>query len=199
MNDVFAAAVELQRFCEERQWRFCFIGGIAVQRWGEPRLTKDADLTLLTGFGSEELFVQALLSQFAPRRPDAVPFALAHRVLLIESATSVPLDVALAGLPFEGRTIDRSSNFGFPTGDHLTTCSAEDLAVHKCFANREKDWLDVDGILSRRQGKLDLDLIRTELRPLAELKEQPEIMDRLEKKIAQVRRPFTKITPARQQ
>ncbi|MDB6036927.1 MAG: hypothetical protein JWM99_768 [Verrucomicrobiales bacterium] len=48
---VLRAAVEVQAFCEEQQWRFCFIGGISVQRWGSPRVTQDVDLTLLTGFG----------------------------------------------------------------------------------------------------------------------------------------------------
>ena len=41
---VLAAADEVQRFCHQRDWRFCFIGGIAVQRWGEPRFTQDVDL-----------------------------------------------------------------------------------------------------------------------------------------------------------
>ena len=38
-------------------------GGLAVQRWGEPRLTRDADLTLLTGFGKEARFASALLER----------------------------------------------------------------------------------------------------------------------------------------
>ena len=61
MNPIFAAALEIQEFCRARRWRFCFIGGVAVQRWGEPRLTQDVDLTLLTGFWTEEAFVSALL------------------------------------------------------------------------------------------------------------------------------------------
>ncbi len=36
---VLAAAGEIQAFCQKQGWRFCFIGGVAVQRWGEPRLT----------------------------------------------------------------------------------------------------------------------------------------------------------------
>ena len=54
MNAIFAAALDLQSFCDKHGWRCCFIGGLAVQRWGEPRMTRDADLTLLTGFGSED-------------------------------------------------------------------------------------------------------------------------------------------------
>ncbi len=66
MNPIFAAAYDLQCFCESEGWRFCFIGGIAVQRWGEPRFTQDADLTLLTGFGSEEPYIDRLLAHYQP-------------------------------------------------------------------------------------------------------------------------------------
>jgi hypothetical protein len=40
-----------------RRWEFCLIGGLAVQRWGEMRTTLDVDITLLTGFGREEEFI----------------------------------------------------------------------------------------------------------------------------------------------
>jgi len=52
MNALFIAAKEVADFMKARRWKFCVIGGLAVQRWGEPRLTQDADLTLLTGFRS---------------------------------------------------------------------------------------------------------------------------------------------------
>jgi len=101
LTRVYDAASALQSFCEKENWRFCFIGGIAVQRWGEPRQTVDADLTLLTGFGAEEKFVDSLLTAFEPRRSDARQFALVQRVLLLRNANGVALDVALGGLPFE--------------------------------------------------------------------------------------------------
>ena len=50
-QELLEAAQEIQQFCRNRDWRFCFIGGIAVQRWGEARLTRDADLTVYTGIG----------------------------------------------------------------------------------------------------------------------------------------------------
>jgi hypothetical protein len=43
VNGLFAAAGEVQRLCEDERWRFCFIGGLAVQRWGEARVTRDVD------------------------------------------------------------------------------------------------------------------------------------------------------------
>jgi hypothetical protein len=47
MNPLFAAAAAVQDLCRERDWGFWFIGGLAVLRWGEPRLTRDIDLTVL--------------------------------------------------------------------------------------------------------------------------------------------------------
>src|ERR1017187_4944246 len=41
--DLFEAARQLEVFCDRQGWRSCFIGGIAVQRWGEPRVTLDVD------------------------------------------------------------------------------------------------------------------------------------------------------------
>lgn len=46
---VINAAAELQARLDEIGLPFCFIGGIAVQRWGERQLTVDADATVLTG------------------------------------------------------------------------------------------------------------------------------------------------------
>ena len=179
MNPIFAAAVEIQDFCRGRGFRSCVIGGVAVQRWGEPRLTLDVDLTLLTGFGDESAFVDALLAGFEGRRADAREFALRYRVLLLRSSQGVPLDVALGAMPFEERSVERASAFAFAAGVAIVTCSAEDLVVHKSFAGREKDWLDVEGIVLRQAGRLDVRLIFEELRPLLELKGAPEAETRL--------------------
>lgn len=168
-----------------QKYRFCFIGGIAVQRWGEPRLTVDADMTLLTGFENEEEFIQILAAKFRTRRPDAAEFALEKRVLLLCASNGVFLDVALAGLPFEERTIERASPWEISADASLTTCCAEDLVVHKAFADRELDWLDLKGILQRQSPQLNVDLIFAELRPLLELKGEPEIEERLRQMIAE--------------
>ncbi len=185
---VLEAAEEVQAFCQQRPWQFCFIGGVAVQRWGEPRLTVVVDLTLLTGFGDEDRFVDVLLATFHARRPDARDFALNHRVLLIRTNGAVDVDVALGGLPFEERTIRRSSVWNWATGHSLLTCSAEDLVVHKAFAGRNRDWGDVETILVRQHGKLDLAQVRSELKPLLELKGEPDALPQLEKMIATVDR-----------
>lgn len=99
MNPIFAAALEVQGFCADRELAFCFIGGLALQRWGEPRLTQDVDLTVISGFGREGEYIDHFVSAFRPRIPDARDFALRHRVLLLLSANGIPLDVALGAMP----------------------------------------------------------------------------------------------------
>jgi hypothetical protein len=179
VNRLLAAALDLQRFCRTRGWRFCFIGGLAVQRWGEPRLTQDADLTVITGFGSEAPFVDALLGQFRGRLPDTRDFALRTRVVLLRSADGVPLDVSLGAMPFEERAVARASDFEPAPGVVLMTCSAEDLIVYKAFAGRVQDWLDIEGIAVRQGARLDNRLIWAEVVPLLELKECPQDAGRL--------------------
>lgn len=170
MNPIYEAAIELQTLCDEHDWRYCFIGGLAVQRWGEPRLTNDADLTLETGVGDEERYVEVLLSRFEGRIADAFGFALRNRVVLIRATNATPLDVALGWLDFEGRTIDRSSQWSVGPQNHIRTCSAEDLVVHKAFAGRPQDWVDVQGVIDRRGPDLDRELILREVSPLLDLK-----------------------------
>jgi hypothetical protein len=188
LPQVLEAAVEMQTFCQQRGWRFCFIGGVAVQRWGEPRMTQDVDFTLLTGFGGEESFAKILLGAFPARRPDALEFALSRRVLLLRTLGAVDVDVALGALPFEERSIQRASVWSWAAGHSLVTCSAEDLIVHKAFAGRDLDWSDVERVLIRQHGHLDLNLIRSELSPLLQLKGEPEAMDRLAQKITTIER-----------
>jgi hypothetical protein len=176
MTPLFAAAREIQEFVRERQWSFCIIGGIALLRWGEPRFTRDVDVTLITGFGQEDGFIRPLLAAYRPRISDAGEFASRNRVLLLESGNGVPLDIALGGLPYEELAVERASEFEFEPGCRLRTCSAEDLIVQKLFALRPRDLADVEGIATRMRGRLDWQYVETQLRPLAELKEEPEIM-----------------------
>lgn len=145
-------------------------------------MTVDVDLTLLTGFGSEGPFIDVLLRHFGGRIPDARTFALTHRVLLLRSESGVGLDIALGGLPFEERVVERASFFDYPPGVPLRTCSAEDLIVMKAFAGRGQDWVDVERVIVRQAGKLDWTYVHEQLAPLAELKGEPEILDQLSKR-----------------
>ncbi len=179
MKSLIGLAEEIQGFFEKNSWRFCFIGGVALQRWGQPRLTLDVDISLLTGFGKEVAFIEPLLATYRSRIADAKEFALQNRVLLLMSERGIGIDIVLAGLPFEEEVINRASSFEFLADIHLRTCSAEDLVVMKAFAGRTQDWADIEGILLRQRGAIAGRYVLENLRPLAEVKGEPQIIDRL--------------------
>jgi hypothetical protein len=179
VNPLFAAAADVQSFFASRGWHSTVIGGLAVQRWGEPRQTRDVDVALLTGLGGESQFIDPILTHYRPRIPEARQFAFDHRVVLIETSSGIPVDISLAGLPFEARVIDRSTLFAVIAGVSFNTCSAEDLLVLKAFAGRVQDWLDIEGVIVRQGVRLDRALVLEELRPLLDLKEDEEAEARL--------------------
>jgi hypothetical protein len=174
--DLLEAARDVQEFCDGHGWRWCFIGGLAVLRWGESRVTRDIDLTLLTGYGDERGFIDVLLGRYEPRLVDSGPFALRSRVLLLKTGDGIGIDVSLGALPFERVAIARATDFEFSPGLRLRTCSAEDLLVMKLFASRPIDLRDAEGVAVRNQEWLDWGYVEEKLTPLAEAKGEAEIM-----------------------
>lgn len=181
VKPVFDAAREVQEFLRRSRREFCFIGGVALQRWGEPRFTRDVDLTLLCPLGAESETIDLILGEFSERMPGAKAFALKNRVILAKTPAGIPIDVALGALDFEYRCVERASGFDFGPGLTLRTCSAEDLVILKTFAGRGQDWVDVEYVIVRQRRTLDWTMVERELAPLLELRGMPENLDSLKK------------------
>ncbi len=75
--------------------------------------------------------------------------------------------------------VDRATPFEFAPGVLLRTCSAEDLIVMKLFTLRPIDIRDAEGVAVRHGKNLDWHYIEEQLTPLAEAKEEPEILRQL--------------------
>jgi hypothetical protein len=133
---------------------------------------------LLTGFGGEERYIDILLAAYPGRIEGAKQFALQRRVLLLktQNGIGIGIDVSLGALSFEERIIDRSTMFDFGAGLVIRTCSAEDLVVLKLFASRPLDIHDAEGVVIRHKDAFDWRYIESQLRPLAEVKGDPEIL-----------------------
>ena len=179
-RSLWESAIELQSYMQSQNFRFCFIGGVAVQRWGEPRVTDDLDLTLFLKYGDEQAVAKKILARYQSRHPQPLAFVLEARILLLQDISGTDIDLSFGGMPFEDRMIKRSSDWQVIGRGSLTTCSAEDLVILKSFASRPRDWIDVEKTIIRQSKKLNRDLIREELEVLAGLKEEPEILDQLE-------------------
>jgi predicted nucleotidyltransferase len=87
--------------------------------------------------------------------------------------------LALGALPFEEVAINRSKNINMG-GIALRLCSVEDLVIMKAFANRDRDWSDIDGILIRQQDNLDSTYVLEQICILNEAKPFEGIAVRLE-------------------
>ena len=98
MIDLIEEAAVLQNFLEAKGWDFFFIGGLAVQVWGEPRLTQDIDLTVFTNLRDETKYIEGFLGIYTPKFSDAKSFALTNRVLPMFTKTGIGIDVTLGGI-----------------------------------------------------------------------------------------------------
>ena len=85
---------------------------------------------------------------------DGGDFARQNRVLLLRSASKIPIDIAVRAIPFEEHCVVRASEFDLG-GALLLTYSVEDLVVLKAFALRDHDWADIESIAARQGPKLD--------------------------------------------
>ena len=169
----------------QRRWRadgfkFCFIGGLAVQRWSEPRNTRDVDATLFVGFGNERTVIESLLETLHGRIEKPLQFALQNRVLLVEDSQGYPIDLSLCAMPFEEAMVERATDeLVDPSQNPIRLCSPSDLVILKTFAGRPQDWIDVRGTIVRSGDLLEWSLIDRELRVLLELKDELDSLDRL--------------------
>ncbi|MFO0941627.1 MAG: DUF6036 family nucleotidyltransferase [Pirellulales bacterium] len=165
LQELVRAAVRLQDSWLAAGFEFCFIGGLAVQHWGEPRQTGDVDATLWTDFGRERPVIDRLLLDLSPRIADAAQFAMLNRVLLVQEPGGVDTDISLAAFPFERDVIDRAELVIVHCQNlHLFVRASDLVVVLKAFANRPRDWQDIRGVIVRSGVKLDWPRLMPSLR-----------------------------------
>ncbi len=128
LSELIAAAGRLQFLWDSNEIDFCFIGGLAVHHWGQPRQTNDVDATVWTEFGNERPMINRLLQDLQGRIENADEFAMVNRVLLVEEAHGVNVDISLAAFPFERALIDRAELQPFRQS-RLKICGPSDLVI----------------------------------------------------------------------
>lgn len=181
MNRLIEAALELHAFLTRHAVPYAIIGGVAVQAWGEPRLTVDLDLTVITPPEGTAAFVALVLQQFTPRVSDPVAFARRTCVILIRASNGCHVDISLGVPGYEEEVIRRAVDYEVAPGKRVRLCSAEDLIIHKAVAGRPQDLMDIEGIVHRQGERLDGEYIRRWLGEFAAILEMPEIPERFER------------------
>ncbi|MBD3285773.1 hypothetical protein GF359_04880, partial [candidate division WOR-3 bacterium] len=142
--------------------------------WGEPRSTLDIDITIQARKDDTKKLIEHLKKLCYPRVTDPGEFVRETSVLPMVTEDEVRIDIIFAGLPFEleaiRRAVDREIR-GIP----VRFITPEDLIVHKIISERQKDWKDVRGIVTRQKGKLDIKYLDKHIKELADMLERPEM------------------------
>jgi hypothetical protein len=154
------------------------MGGLAVQYWGEPRLTRDVDVTAAVPLDGTEDFVRLIMSHFVSRVEDAVSFARQTRMILVKASNGCEIDISMSIPDYEDEVIRRAIDYELEQGKRVQLCSAEDLIIHKAVAGRPRDIEDIEGIVYRQGNSLDVEYIRLWLREFAAALENPELSNR---------------------
>lgn len=175
---------DLMRWWQAEHVEGLIIGGLAVALLGRPRVTRDIDAMVLLAEERWPGFVEAGREfGFVPRLPDVLAFAREGRMVLVRHrATGIDVDIALGCLPFEEEALARAQRVQV-AGASLPLPSPEDLIIMKAVAHRDRDLLDIDGLLAAHP-KLDVRRIRQWTQAFAEAMEMPELYDDLDRKLA---------------
>lgn len=139
---------KISRALEKSSVPYMVIGGQAVLLYGEPRLTKDIDITLGVGtesFDAIEKIVAALGLKILS--PDGKAFVQRTMVLpAADEKSGIRIDLIFSCSPYERQAIARSSKVDFD-GVAVHFASLEDVIIHKIFAGRPRDLEDVRSIV----------------------------------------------------
>ena len=180
MISPYESAWELHQFLVRSGVRYAIIDGVAVQHWGEPRLTVDLDVTVSVPLDQPEAFVRAIMERFTPRHPDPTTFARQTRVVPVQASNGCPMDISPAVPGYEDEVMRRAVDYEIEPGRTVRLASAEDLIVHNAVAGRPQDLADIAGIVYRQRDSLDVAYVRRWLGDFAAALDLPEILDRFE-------------------
>jgi predicted nucleotidyltransferase len=127
---------------------YMVIGGQAVLIYGEPRLTKDIDITL--GIGCEKLEKVRLIVEKLRLKvlvDNIEDFAKQTMVFpAMDDKSGIRIDFILSFSFYEKQAIERAKKIKL-ANYFIKFASLEDLIIHKIIANRGRDIEDIKSIL----------------------------------------------------
>jgi len=133
---------------ERKRIPYMIIGGQAVLYYGEPRFTKDIDITLgvdVDALGKCMALASELNLTFLVN--DVEDFVKKTKVLPLQDApTGVRVDFIFSHSQYERQAIERAKGVKFGKTS-VKFASLEDVVIHKIIAGRARDIEDVSAML----------------------------------------------------
>jgi hypothetical protein len=171
----------LGKSLEKHGLPYMIIGGQAVLLYGEPRLTRDIDITL----GADTDRLDDLLAvvrdlDLKPLPKEIRSFVRETMVLpALEEKTGIRVDFIFSFTPYESKAISRARRV-VVMDQEVYFASPEDLIIHKIFAGRPRDMEDVRSVLLKNPG-VDLQYIKSRLRDFDQASENQEFLKAFER------------------
>ena len=127
---------------------YIIIGGQAVLLYGEPRLTRDIDITLGVSIDLLETLLSVIKElSLVPLPEDIEKFVRQTMVLpALDEATGIRVDFIFSFTPYETEAIKRAKRVTI-LDQKVNFASPEDLIIHKIFSGRPRDIEDVRTVL----------------------------------------------------
>jgi predicted nucleotidyltransferase len=173
--------IRLGEALNRRGFPYMIIGGQAVLLYGEPRLTRDIDITL--GADTDRFDDLASLSQeigltLLPQDP--LKFVNETMVLpSLEQSTGIRVDFIFSFSPYEYQAIQRARKILFGA-QSVQFAAPEDVIIHKIIAGRPRDLEDVRIILLKNP-RVDTGYIRKWLKEFSSVSEEADFSETFSK------------------
>ena len=132
---------------------YMVIGGQAVLLYGEPRLTKDIDITL--GASLDRLADVLALAEKAELNPLVAPETFTRRTMVLpceDPATGIRVDFVFSFSPYERQALERVRRVGMGEAD-VRFASLENVIIRKIITGRPRH--DLPRLILRRRRKPD--------------------------------------------
>jgi len=146
---------------------YMIIGGQAVLVHGEPRMTKDIDVTLGVSADSLEIILEMARALGWELLPED-PATFVKRTMVLpcrESTSGIRINMIFSFTPYEREAIERAVVRRVGSTD-VKFASAENLIIHKICAGRPRDREDARTVLLKNP-QIDREYIRSRLEQLA--------------------------------
>ncbi len=158
---------------DDAQLPYMVIGGQAVVVHGEPRLTRDVDVTVAISPAESHRLIDLLPALGLMPLVDDPQTFISDTHILPCAVESQPLrvDFSLTDAPYEVQAIPRGKDRTIH-GVNVRFASVEDLLVHKLVASRPRDLEDARSVILKNPG-FDHDYVRHWLTRYAEVLEKP--------------------------
>ena len=137
---------------EEKNIPYMVIGGQAVLFYGEPRLTKDIDITVgLKTDDTEKIMAIADDLRFTVLAESPKAFTKKTMVLpCLDHDSGIRIDIIFSFSEYEKQALKRvkTQQIGEASVNFI---SVEDLIIHKIIAGRHRDIEDIQNVLEKNQ------------------------------------------------